>query len=439
MAIIYDLEDHLEVKKGKGWESFKEAIKSHGLFIASGLISGLALIVIEDFFELKSKNFWLHILGLSLEHLGLGLIVSSIAVFGYEWRSHVKKVVDLSGKLQQSIKEVARIRETLRKTGTLLELLTKESNQSLDASLRAFLGEDNHLLLTNLRRFIETISEIQKDEANNETQTENQDEYFKLVKKQYISVTEWLLQRTVLTNALQFKKVVEGGEGHFNVPATSGDMADTILATQMSIMHEEDSYDVVSDVSSWRDNLLKEFKKESIKKINSKKFKVRRVFNLFRPGLPLPHSATYKDACDRTIQTLREHLQSSKDFSTWTWRGYELKVFWEDELNNAKEDRYHNFSDYEFRDAHFGLFIHKEPRKVIRFRVELENLSNMLINWDPDEIGRDVELFKTMWRLSTRLDEKTIDDIDKKLKERIPSPKVIPENNKIVKQPDSKR
>lgn len=415
MARAFGLKEYNGQKKVTGWQGFKEAFSSHGLFIAGGLIIGLALIIIAETTGLKERPEWLlHIFGLSLEHLGLGLIVSSIAVFGYEWRSHVKKVLDLSRKLEQSIHDVEQIRETIRETGTLLELLSKSGDKTLEPALRTFLGEENPSLCKSLRQFVEAIYEIQRDKADDVSLPENEYKYRKLVKKRYIGVTEWLLQRTVLANARQFQKVIDGGEGHFTVPATSGEMADVILAAQMSIMSEGDSYDVISDVSSWRDNLLKEFKAESISKIKSREVKVRRVFNLFRHGLPPADSSSYQEVCKKTIRTLYDHLSASVNLSKKAWVGYELKIFWEEELKKATES-HPDFREHEFREAHFGLFIHKETREVTRFKVELENLSNMTLNWDPSSIERDVDLFKIMWSKAKTLDKDIIKSIEKEL------------------------
>jgi hypothetical protein len=61
------------------------------------------------------------LIALVIEHLGLGFLVSSIAVFGYEWRSHTKMAVELSEKLAK--------------------ILTERGKEALKLSLFAVLGD----------------------------------------------------------------------------------------------------------------------------------------------------------------------------------------------------------------------------------------------------------------------------------------------------------
>jgi hypothetical protein len=411
MSADFNLTDLPRKRDNSGWPSFKRALKSHGLFVLGGTLSGLLLVVMGELLSRPGK--WERIPSLSLEHVGLGLIVSSIAVFGYEWRSHVKQVVDLSEELQRSIKDVARIRQELR---------TKHGEQLLDPSLRVYLGEDNKSLCRTLIEFVEAVSEIQDEEEQDEFRVN--DGYIMDLKKKYIGVMERLFRRFVLTNALQFQKVVGGGEGHFKVPPTPEELADMILAAQMSTMVKNDGYDVVSDIPSWRDDRLKSFKRVSIVQIR-KGVKVRRVFNLFKHGPPNPNSASYKEECNKTIKTLRDHLESSTLLSKWTiHKGYEVRVFWENELERTR-DAGHDFEDDEFREAHFGLFKqYKEPEKIIRYNVRRENLSDMLLNWDPDGIERDIDLFGLMWRKASPLDEKVIKEIESRWTAQIREPEV---------------
>jgi hypothetical protein len=399
MSAEINLIDLPRKRDNTGWPSLKRALKSHGLFVLGGTLSGLVLVLIAELLGWPGK--WWHIMWLSLEHVGLGLMVASIAVFGYEWRSHVKQVVDLSEELQQSIKDLARIRKELR---------TKHGRQLLDPSLRVYLGEDNKSLCRTLIEFVEAVAEIQDEEEYNEFHAS--DAYTMDLKKKYISVMERLFRRFVLTNALQFQKVVDGGEGHFKVPPTPGELADMILAAQMSTMVKNDGYDVVSDIPSWRDNRLKIFRRVSVVQIRNG-VKVRRVFNLFKHGPPSPHSASYKEECNKTIKTLRDHVESARLLSKWTSHKYEVRVFWEDELKAAMVAD-HDFEDDEFREAHFGLFKqYKEPKKIIRYNVRRENLSDMLLNWDPDGIERDKELFDLMWNKAAPLEEELINNIER--------------------------
>lgn len=80
-------------------------------YVLLGLLIGFALLALQEYLhrlqfpELVSKL---------VEHLGVGFLVSSIAVFFYEWGSHAKKTQQLNEQLLEW--EQAQPEESLRKS-----------------------------------------------------------------------------------------------------------------------------------------------------------------------------------------------------------------------------------------------------------------------------------------------------------------------------------
>src|ERR1044072_9184193 len=78
--------------------SFGPAVKSALLYTLMGVIVGILLLWWQHYLEEIHYPFVYCIK--FLEHLGVGFIVSAIAVFFYEWGAHIKDTVELSSKLR---------------------------------------------------------------------------------------------------------------------------------------------------------------------------------------------------------------------------------------------------------------------------------------------------------------------------------------------------
>jgi hypothetical protein len=189
-------------------------------------------------------------------------------------------------------------------------------------------------------------------------------------------------------------------------------MADQILSTQMGLMESGDSYDVISDITSWRDNPLEDFRRESVKAL-IKRVKVRRVFSRFRLDLPSPSDPSYTERCKKTIKTLEEHLQYSKQYP-----GYEVKVLGENELKKLLDIGTGNsiLTRDKIEKAHFGLFKQgAAPKTVIRFMVKLSDLSDMELCRKASVVEDDVKLFRSVWLVSADLTKGLIQKLEKEL------------------------
>jgi len=412
---------------GRESQGLYEVAKSNGFLVLFGLGTGIGLIV------LSQEWSWLHASEIRrpiAEHLGLGFVVSAIAVFGYEWRSHMKGIVQLakdmntsleeirdlnnfvtlSTQLVQSTKRIEQARGALVLGKAQLDIITTRTEDAFDAVLKIYVGEKWSELRKDLKLLIETISHIQRQPG--------------WVGDQYLRVVQWLLRETVLDNTRSFEMLNDPqhalGDSPFKVPK-SGEMADQILAAQMAMMTSADNYDVISDIGSWRDYRMEAFRDESTGKIR-KNVVVRRIFNMFRPDLPRPTHISYQERVAATVQMIEEHRRFALNHP-----GYQVRVFWEKELNQLLErekgERERKLLEERVNNAHFGLFKQGAPPKtVVRFLVKDPDLSNLELCSRPRFIQEDVKLFESMWRVARRLGpgeiRNEIEDIDKELMNR---------------------
>ena len=385
----------------QGFQRAVKVIRSDWFFIFSGLFVGIACIWCSQNLDLLHNH---QTTRLVIEHLGMGLIVASIAVFGYEWRSQAKKAQEQCEQLLLSLFAVDKLRQTTECSVGLISFLKGEGGRSLENVLSAMLGPRRQSLCKELKETVDNIFDI----AQNQT----------WMSEVYLNFIEGLLQQFVTKNAKALNQVNNGGEGDFHAPANAASIADDFLSRQICIAKPGDSYVVISDISSWRDAKLDLFRKESLEAIK-KGVNIRRVFNLFLDDLPHPSDYSYVELRKRTIKVLRTHLKYTVKLAN-AKGNYEVKVLADSEVRNLVENSQYHATD--IQRAHFGIFqhhrTHDTPEAVIRCKVEMTNLSAMKISCDSTEIARDLKWFDDIWYAATDLSENKIVEIDNLLESR---------------------
>jgi hypothetical protein len=343
-----------------------------------------------------------HVLGVVGEHLGMGLIVAAVAVFGYEWRSQSKEAMDLSKQLMVSLDEVKQIKAEAGLVEGLLNVLETKGLAQLDCVLRSLLGTQSNQLISDFKILADSFFRIQN------RKTWMHDAYVDFIQK--------LFHEYVVKNASELRSVNDGGTGHFIVPSTAGLTADSLLATHIENAIAGDSYDVISDIVSWRDSKLSEFSKKSAAALG-RGVKMRRVFNFFLHGHPDSHESSFKDTCDRTIRTLVIHHKAAAESKG----NYQVRFFWTAERKEFQELT-DAASSVDAQHWHFGLFKRNAaPQIVTRFKVERTNLSDMEVNSNESDIRGDAEMFETFWDAATPLDDDLIRRLDLYLKGAMPA------------------
>lgn len=86
------------------FEGFWSAFKGAGRFVVIGIVAAFFCFMFAG--AIGSKNEVLSYVKLALEHLGMGFIVSAIAVFFYEWGSHEKQLLEHSRDLMEVHKDL---------------------------------------------------------------------------------------------------------------------------------------------------------------------------------------------------------------------------------------------------------------------------------------------------------------------------------------------
>ncbi|MES1244455.1 MAG: hypothetical protein ABUT39_22815 [Acidobacteriota bacterium] len=358
------------------FEGFDSAVAHVGGLSATGIVLGFGLLWLKERLGLTPDTT----AGVLVEHLGMGFIVSAIAVFGYEWKGHSKANRELSHRL--------------------LDALAAQGEASLDHGLAQLidqrkLPEGARDVAKHCKTVIMSISKLLQAGDR--------------VTDHYVNFVSGLLRAVVKRNAEALVDLHQReDEVTFRVPANAAVLADDILAEQMKAMNRGDSYDVVSDLSSWDDKLQDFFYATRDAVHNG--VTVRRIFNLFHIGRD-PLTIT------KTMKVLEQHLSATKEWQDsrrWGKGKYQVKVFSSIERNDSKATSVRAITEANLREMHFGIFnLKSQHGKVqrVRFRVTEPDLSELLISRNPEEIRSDINSFELLWRYSADLTKETIDKV----------------------------
>jgi hypothetical protein len=364
-------------------------LKSHGLFVVAGFLLGVLFVIVSKFIPFIWEFIELSMKGKSTASLivketGVGLIVASIAVFGYEWRSHSKHALELSQKLEK--------------------MLAAKGEEALDESLTALLSgdEDTDLFRENIIDFVKT--------ANNLSNKQTPDTV------QYLRVLSWIFDQTVKKNAGNLVGLVEddaGAEWHYNVPKPA-EVAGRILGAQIKVLSSGDSYDSISTVDFWRDDSLDYFFNKTKEAVTRNNVIVRRIFNLCnindlskevikaksnnKKGKPYKVNEVIKKKLDSITNILERHKELA-DQSNGNYKIQFLSSF----QTAAIIDTQTEFSKKELEDTHFGLFRNSSSKQIIKFVAETTSLSKMGLGYCHSK-DKEVKMFEVLWKASSEED-----------------------------------
>ena len=381
---------------------FAKAIRSYGLFAAIGFLVGLGFIHLEEINHFKNLAGWRHYMGLILEHGGLGLIVSSIAVFGYEWRSHAKHAFELSEKLQAAIDRVS-------------DMESAKAFEALDRALDTLLGSDDERVRNSLRKNIKEVVESAHELRKRQTPDT----------LQYLSVISWLIDNTVTKNAKNLLGMAKGTdeEFHYEVPSSAAEMAGRVLAAQMKMMNKPtgtsgDYYDSIANVNHWKGGEFNYYF-EKTQRAAKRGVKIRRIFNfnLYETDMErLKQSKldgeTISEEYDDIYTVIKRHV----DFAKESDGNYQVRFFLNSHIDKVKKDMRHR-SKGDIEGACFGLFKRNSANTIIRFVADTPTLSKMRLGYITAN-HRDIELFEAIWKVADKqnplVDPSGEEDMDKK-------------------------
>lgn len=312
-------------------------------------------------------------------HVGTGFIVSAIAVFFYEWGAHIKKALELSDRLSESLRELGPI---ARATG----------EAALREGLSTLLDEDSSSRHHHLAKMASDIQEIVRSIWT----LENEGIW---IKDKYIIYLSDLLAIT-RQNAGCLQNLAKEGPHDLDVP--SAELTDKLLVAQMDSLEEGDRYDVFTNLESWRFGRLPAFSERTRVAVRERGVHVRRIINL------LFHVHDLRP--DEVQQILSSQMSSAHNSE----EKFQVKVLGAEDLANSDSSELKKYA----RSSHFGIFSHREERlRISLTSLELSKISMTTTSRDLDLSAR---LFNEAWNVAKPLTEELVDSIVMKMNQDQP-------------------
>lgn len=341
------------------------AFKASWPYTLLGLTIGILLIFLEQGLHRIEKLLLLSFGPgpLIVEHLGLGFIVSAIAVFFYEWGAHIKKALELSERLGSAVVEIGQIARAAGKNAL---------REGLDTLLLAdSLTQSEHLaqIIADVHSFVESVSALQKEGV--------------WMKHQHTAYLSDLLA-VARQNAACLRQL--GREGTHSLDVPSAELIDKILAVQMKSLEEGDSYDVITNFESWRYGRLPGFSRETKDAVRSRGVQVRRIFNFRFPVYGLTQ--------EEIEEILATQLESAQEIG----ERFQVRILGPDELEQSDSPELKRDAGH----SHFGLFRHED--EILKISLASLNLSQIVMTTKSD-MEYTVRLFEAAWSVSRPLTE----------------------------------
>jgi hypothetical protein len=356
------------VKLSQARREFTPAFKSSWPYTLLGLIVGIALVFLAKFLSPSGSEGQAQgeetVVHLVVEHLGMGFLVSAIAVFFYEWGAHIRKALELAEQLSSTIKhDLAPIAMAAGEAALLrgLESLLKDNS--------AVGGKHVTEVISDVEKLVKALCGIQQGRI--------------WIKEEYIAYIADLL-RAVRENAECLQKLGDGDEHRLIVPVGGEDLVDAILSAQIRSLDADDSYDVLSNLASWRGGGLRDLRKAT-KEAVDRKVSVRRVFNtLFYVEM-------------RQDEVRKILLEQLKDMNDWG-QEFQVKVLRREDLDKGASA----LMVEDVKISHFGIFRHGDNR----LRIKLDRTDQIMMSVKADfETEFFEEAFRTAQTLTAELIE----------------------------------
>jgi hypothetical protein len=359
--------------------------KSSWPYTLLGLILGVSLVLAGEGLDhsARARTWFFGKLPLIVEHIGMGFIVAALAVFFYEWGAHVKSALDLSERLYGTLKEMVPI---VRATG---EAALREGLDTLLPSDSSARHQSLASMTSDIQEIVKSVGLLEKDGI--------------WIKDQYLHYLATLLA-VVRQNASCLGSL--GNEGPHDLEVASAEFTDKLLVAQIQALEEGDSYDVITNLESWRYGRLPEFSRETREAVR-RGVQVRRIFNcLFRVHDLRP---------EEVQQIFSSHLADLRALG----ENFQVRVLGPDELMQSASPELQRYASF----SHFGIFSHGDER--LRISLSSLELSKISMTTTRKEIEFSSRLFEEAWKVAQPLTEDLLkasqDDL---LRELLPRPPV---------------
>lgn len=392
----------LSIQKNR-FQRFKGAARSVGWLVGVSFLLGVSLAGASIFINpapYEGTNPTLYkavgLLGLIMKDVGLGLIVSAVAVFGFEWMSHLNQALERTDKLTLAIAEVAKIKNELGAVENLrgqLESLKTESHRYFDALSR------------NAQTSYSTLIEGIFSEATDASFKKPLESIFRnaIILKQsrsafipsYMNFLGWFLERTAqYTESLCDLSRRKQNPTFTYFPPSGRDVTSQLLGNHVDALQEGDEYLTLSNPEFWVGTSFYFFWQRTKEALN-RKVSVVRVFNLSK-------YESMNDVSGSIRTVLLEHQKYAHSFDTYYVAFMWKKCFEEAEANlldKISEKR----KNVGLKDYIFGLFKHVEHGRseIIRFRAIGDHISQMSLRYCGEQT-EDYLILREMWKASEK-------------------------------------
>lgn len=365
------------------------AFRDMWMYMAFGLVLGGIFVEVSEHSNGVLPKFIVDF----LNHVGMGLVVSAVAVLFYEWGGHFPKVFSLSKRLLSTGDEMVAVKKDYQRL---------KAENAMRQGIKQLLGEArDHPGREELAALESSCCEIVLGIAHLRHQG--------WPGRCYVGVVRTLLRDVIDGNLKTLVSISRGqsGDHHFRVPPTAAEHADMILAAQMNALGREarrrgepvDGYDVISDFTSWEENSMGLFV-DATERAVARGVVVRRIFYLFAPKL----DSTNRQSARRVLQQHFDHTTQWNNSGTGEGR-YEIRCVGKPGIVRGACASPLLDSERALA-AHFGIFIYGRDR--IRFSVQNANLSDMAVSM---EVEKDTLLFESVWNKAEPLTQETIDKL----------------------------
>lgn len=352
-----------------------QALRKTWPYVLVGLLVGGGLLTLHEYLPHSVPE----LSGKLVEHLGVGFLVSAIAVFFYEWGSHAKEMRETNLRLlewEQSLPE-----ENLGRSIRKLFGEDAESPLSLQAS-------ELSVQCSNLILHFAYLLAHRETWANHE----------------YLGFLSNFLSKFLVSNSEAFCSLPAKGECRVVMPSSAIRSASDLLERYVNTMGQGDSYRVVANMAAWSSDELGQFHARASTAI-TKGVTIKRVFNFTQ-------DYGVKFQLGDVIKVLKQHVEEIEQ----SGESYQAKVLGQAELRMSNSVVLRE----RIRQAHFAIIKHAD--RGVRLRFEGSDLGNLLLTQNELTVATDENLFVEAWGAATDLNQKNLNAIVRRLAEELGQP-----------------
>jgi hypothetical protein len=356
----------------------KQALVKTWPYVVVGIIIGSGLLTLGEYLPRIIYPYVVpDLIKKLIEHLGVGFLVAAIAVFFYEWGSHAKEM-----------------RETNKR---LLEWENALPSENLGKSIRKLFGERDDTPLPvqasslavhcgNLVMHIASLLGQRETWANS----------------QYLDFLLNFVSKYVVSNSEAFSLLgTQKGERRIVMPPTAPQSASDLLERYVASLDAGDSYQVVANMTAWRNNQLSDFHKVANNAIG-KGVIIHRVFNF-------TDDYGVKLNIDEVIDVSRQHLEDAERSAS----RYQVRILGNDELSKSTS----RMLTTRTHQLHFAVVTHDDQQ--VRLKFEGQDLSEILLTRDESAINANKDLFDEAYGHAVELNRENWNGIITRLAQQL--------------------